>query len=69
MTKNGEVILVANKKNDNSSFMDQTKNASKEGFDIVHDTIDVIGDATSTAAKKVTNTASNTMDNVTGGKE
>ncbi|WP_146240937.1 hypothetical protein [Paenibacillus sambharensis] len=60
---------MANKNNDNSSFMNQTKNASKEGFDVVHDTIDVIGDATSTAAKKVTNTASNAMGNVTGNKE
>jgi len=45
----------------NGKMMNKTKNAAKEGFDVVHDTVDAIGDATSSATKRVTGIAKDAM--------
>ncbi|MDQ1913906.1 hypothetical protein RAC89_26240 [Paenibacillus sp. GD4] len=37
-----------------NSVWDKTKNAAKEGANVVSDTFDVIGDAASNTAKRVT---------------
>jgi triosephosphate isomerase len=52
---------------ENNKFMNKSKQAAKDGFDVVHDTVDVIGDATSSASKRVSKIATNAMSN-NGGK-
>jgi hypothetical protein len=55
-----EVFLLANNKD--QSVWDKTKNAAKEGADVVRDSFDVVGDVTSNVTKKVTGTPNASME-------